>query len=300
MSRDSYIALFATPFVALLGAGFAYVGSAGQPFAGGLHLFASITILAFAIQWVAFVPAIIKQTEHFFDLVGALTFIMVAAFAYVTSGNYDTYATIALLLIIVWAARIGTFLFRRVRTVGKDQRFDMVKTSFLQFLLGWTLQGFWVTFTSAAAIGAILAPQRPEFGSVAVVGLAVWALGFAFEAVADHQKSRFKADPANRDKFIDVGLWSMCRHPNYFGEIVLWTGVAIFAIPALEGLTLWLLLSPVFVAVLLVLVSGVPPLQMRADAKWGGQPAYERYKATTPAVVPRLWRARDAKSAPVA
>ena len=176
----------------------------------------------------------------------------------------------------------------------------MVKTSFLQFLLGWTLQGFWVTFTSAAAIGAIIAPQRPEFGSVAAVGLAVWALGFAFEAVADHQKSRFKADPANRDKFIDVGLWSMCRHPNYFGEIVLWTGVAIFAIPALEGLTLWLLLSPVFVAVLLVLVSGVPPLQMRADAKWGGQPAYERYKATTPAVVPRLWRARDAKSAPVA
>ena len=117
--------------------------------------------------------------------------------------------------------------------------------------------------------------------------------------VADRQKARFKANPANREKFIDVGLWSLCRHPNYFGEIVLWTGVAIFAAPALQGLTLWLLLSPVFVAIQLVFVSGIPPLQTRADAKWGGQPAYEQYKATTPAVIPRIWRARDAESAPV-
>ena len=299
MSRDSYIALFATPFIILLGAGFAYVGSDGRPFADGLHLFALITILAFAIQWVAFVPAIVNQTEHFFDLVGALTFVTVAALAYVMSGHYDLYATIAMLLVVVWAVRIGTFLFRRVRTVGKDQRFDVVKTSFLQFLLGWTLQGLWVTFTSAAAIAVILAPQRPEFGSVAVVGLMVWAAGFTFEVVADRQKTRFKADPANRGNFITVGLWSMCRHPNYFGEIVLWTGVAIFAVPALQGLTLWLLLSPAFVALLLVFVSGIPPLQTRADAKWGGQPAYERYKSTTPAVIPRLWPVRGDESASV-
>lgn len=299
MSKDSYVALVATPFIILLGAGFAYAGSDGRPFADGLHLFALLTFLAFAIQWVAFVPAIINQTEHFFDLVGALTFIAVAALAYVVSGHHDLYATIATALVVVWAVRIGTFLFRRVRMVGKDQRFDVVKTSFLQFLLGWTLQGFWITFTSAAAIAVILAPQRPEFGPGAVVGLVVWAAGFTFEVVADRQKARFKANPANREKFIDVGLWSLCRHPNYFGEIVLWTGVAIFSAPALQGLTLWLLLSPVFVAIQLVFVSGIPPLQTRADAKWGGQPAYEQYKATTRAVIPRIWRARDAESAPV-
>ena len=289
VSRDSYVALFAIPFIMLLGAGFAHIGSAGEPFADGLHLYAWITLLAFAIQWVAFVPAIIKQTEHFFDLVGALTFIMVSVIAYAASGHYDAYATIALLLVVVWATRIGTFLFRRVRVAGSDRRFDLVKTSFLQFLLGWTLQGFWITFTSAAAIGVIITPQRPELGVVAILGLAVWGAGFLFEIVADRQKSRFRADPANRGKFIDVGLWSMSRHPNYFGEIVLWTGVAIFAVPALEGLTLWLLMSPIFVAVLLIFVSGIPPLQTRADAKWGGQPAYEHYKATTPAVIPRFW-----------
>ena len=155
MSRDSYVALFAIPFITLLGAGFAYIGTPAS-LSRTLHLYAWITLLAFAIQWVAFVPAIIKQTEHFFDLVGALTFITVSVIAYAASGHYDAYATIALLLVVVWATRIGTFLFRRVRVAGSDRRFDLVKTSFLQFLLGWTLQGFWITFTSAAAIGVIV------------------------------------------------------------------------------------------------------------------------------------------------
>ena len=130
-------------------------------------------------------------------------------------------------------------------------------------------------------------------------GLAGWAIGLLFEAVGDFQLARFKADPNNKGRVMDRGLWRWTRHPNYFGEIVLWTGVAIFAVPALHGLTLWLLLSPAFVALLLVFVSGIPPLQTRADAKWGGQPAYERYKSTTPAVIPRLWRVRGDESASV-
>jgi steroid 5-alpha reductase family enzyme len=105
--------------------------------------------------------------------------------------------------------------------------------------------------------------------------------------VSDAQKNRFRADPANRGKFIQTGLWAWSRHPNYFGEIVLWIGVAIIALPVLRGWQYLTLISPVFVTLLLTRVSGVPMLERRADEKWGGQEDYEAYKARTPVLIPR-------------
>jgi len=106
--------------------------------------------------------------------------------------------------------------------------------------------------------------------------------------MADAQKSRFKADPGNRGKFIQSGLWSRSRHPNYFGEIVLWTGVMIIALPVLQGWQWVALVSPLFVILLLTRVSGVPLLEKKADQAWGGQPEYEAYKKQTPVLIPRL------------
>jgi steroid 5-alpha reductase family enzyme len=122
---------------------------------------------------------------------------------------------------------------------------------------------------------------------VTVLGVLVWIAGFGIEAVADRQKSRFRADPANKGRFIRSGLWAWSRHPNYFGEIVLWVGVAIIAVPVLQGWQWVTLISPVFVTLLLTRVSGVPLLEKKADATWGGQPDYEAYKASTPVLVPR-------------
>jgi steroid 5-alpha reductase family enzyme len=190
-------------------------------------------------------------------------------------------------LVAVWAARLGTFLFRRIQADGKDARFDRVKTSFSGFLLAWTLQGVWICFTVGAALAAITSGRSVTLGMAAWVGLAVWAVGFGVEVVADLQKSRFRSDPANKGRFISTGLWAWSRHPNYFGEIVLWIGVAIIAAPALQGWQYATLVSPVFVAILLTRGSGIPLLERRADATWGGQPDYERYKATTPVLVPR-------------
>jgi len=289
MEKESISGLLATVLVTLLGAGFAYAGSDGEPFSSGLHPFALAVVLAYAIQWLALVPAVVKQTEVFFDLTGSATFITAAVVAYFYSGNFDTYATIALLLVIVWAGRLGSFLFQRIRKAGKDARFDEIRSSFWQFLMVWTLQAFWVTFTAAGALGAIASSQRPEFGPVAVAGLAVWGAGFCIEVIADRQKRQFNAKPENRASFVDVGLWSISRHPNYFGEIVIWTGVAIFASPALQGMQLWVLASPVLVAIQLIWISGIPPLEKRADEKWGGQADYERYKKDTPVLVPWVW-----------
>jgi steroid 5-alpha reductase family enzyme len=180
-------------------------------------------------------------------------------------------------------------LFRRIQKAGKDDRFDDLKPSFIRFLNVWTIQGLWVTFTAAAALVAITTTHRQALDAFAVIGLLVWVCGFAFEVIADAQKNRFSANPANKGKFIQTGLWARSRHPNYFGEIVLWIGVAVIALPVLQGWQWVALISPVFVTVLLTRVSGVPLLEAKADKKWGGQPEYEAYKKRTPVLIPRLF-----------
>jgi steroid 5-alpha reductase family enzyme len=200
----------------------------------------------------------------------------------------DARSIILWTLVIIWAFRLGVFLFRRIKKAGKDDRFDEIKPSFIRFLNVWTIQALWVTFTAAAALVAITTTTRKELGVFAILGLLVWAFGFAVEVIADAQKSRFNADPANRGKFIQTGLWSRSRHPNYFGEIVLWIGVAIIALPVLQGWQWVALVSPVFVTLLLTRVSGIPLLEKKADQKWGGQEDYEAYKERTPVLFPRF------------
>ena len=162
-----------------------------------------------------------------------------------------------------------------------------IKLSFFRFLLAWTLQGLWVSFSLAAALAAITAEVKVELGVLTLVGFLVWVSGFAFEVIADRQKSQFRENPANAGKFINVGLWSWSRHPNYFGEIILWIGVAIIAAPTLSGWRWLTMVSPLFIIVLLTRISGVPMLEKRADEKWGGQPEYEEYKARTPVLIPK-------------
>jgi steroid 5-alpha reductase family enzyme len=107
-------------------------------------------------------------------------------------------------------------------------------------------------------------------------------LGFSTEIVADNQKSKFRSFPENRDKFITTGLWAKSRHPNYFGEIVLWAGIAVMSFSSLEGWQYLTLISPIFTYILLVYVSGVRMLEARADKKWGHDEDYKKYKSNTP------------------
>jgi steroid 5-alpha reductase family enzyme len=244
--------------------------------------------LAFLIQWLVFIPAYLTQSERFYDLTGSITYITVVSLAVLLSPPIDGRDILLWALVVVWAGRLGTFLFRRVRKAGKDARFDEIKVSFFRFLLTWTLQGLWVTFTAAAALAAITSSAPRQLGLFALIGFLIWLLGFGLEAVADAQKNRFRADPANKGKFIQTGLWARSRHPNYFGEIVIWIGVAIIALPVLRGWQFVTLISPVFVTLLLTRISGLPMLERRADEKWGGQEDYEAYKARTPVLIPSL------------
>lgn len=255
----------------------------------GLPSLVSLALIALALQWLMFVPAFAAQTEHYYDLTGSATYLVVVWLAVWAAGAGGPGARSLLLaaLVSIWALRLGSFLFRRVRQSGKDGRFDEIKPDWARFLVAWTLQGVWVFVTLIAALIAITGSSAPALDAWAVAGALVWALGFGIEAVADAQKSRFKVDAANSGKFIDVGLWAWSRHPNYFGEILLWVGVCVIAIPTFSGWQ-WLgLLSPVFVAALIVGVSGVPLLEQRADEKWGDDPDYQRYRANTPVLM--LW-----------
>jgi len=259
----------------------AWAGSQGGQRLGSLPLFALCGGLCFLINWIVFVPSYVARTERYYDLTGSVTYLSVVAFA-VVAGNHDPRSLLLALLIGVWALRLGSFLFARIRRDGADGRFDALKRDFVRFLMTWTLQGLWVFLTAACALAAISAATLEPLGPLAALGTAIWIAGFAIEVMADRQKSRFREDPANRERFITSGLWAWSRHPNYFGEILLWVGIAVIALPTLAGWTFVTLISPLFVYLLLTRISGVPLLESRAKKKWGDDAAYQEYKARTP------------------
>ena len=288
MKKSDRIALITLPIIILIGVLVALAGSQGGIMLGGIPLFALSVGLAFVIQWLVFIPAYFMQTEKFFDITGSITYISITLAALFFSADVDARSMLLAALVVIWAVRLGTFLFSRIQKAGKDDRFDEIKPSFVRFLNVWTIQGLWVTFTAAAALVAITSTHRAELDLFAGIGFLVWILGFGFEVVADSQKGRFNADPKNKGKFIQTGLWSRSRHPNYFGEIVLWLGVAIIALPVLQGWQWVAMISPIFVTLLLTRVSGVPMLEKKSDTKWGGQKDYEEYKKNTPVLIPKL------------
>jgi steroid 5-alpha reductase family enzyme len=288
-SRSSLIAIVVALVV---GALVAIAGSQGGATIGGVPLFALAVAAAFAIQVIAFIPAMLLQTERFFDLTGSLTFFLISAALVLSTPMPDARSWILAAMVMLWAARLGSFLAVRVHKAGSDGRFDQIKGSPLRFLQVWVIQGAWVSLTAAAAWIAISADasSRAPIGWLTVVGIVVWALGMVIEIVADAQKSAFRADPRNRDEFIRTGLWSRSRHPNYFGEIVIWVGVFLTAAPVLVGWQWVALLSPLFVILLLTRVSGIPLLAARAEKKWGDRADYVAYREQTPVLIPKLTR----------
>lgn len=266
-------------------------GSDGGLQAGPLPLFVVCGMVGFVLHWLIFVPSFIGQTEHYFDLTGSLSFIATVLLANwlagTTTGN-DPRALLLSGMVLIWAVRLGSFLFLRVKRTGQDRRFNEMKTRFWRFLFTWTLGGLWVLMTLAAALAAITSGRVVALDWLAWAGFALWLAGFALEVVADRQKSAFRRDPANAERFIRSGVWAWSRHPNYLGEMVLWVGVALVAAPVLQGWQYLTLLSPVFVILLIARISGIPLLEARAEEKWGQDADYIDYKKTTAVLIPGL------------
>ena len=290
MSKNikDYISVIIAFFI---GALIAIGGSQNGAQYNGYPILFTCLIISFVLHWIAFIPAYLARTEKFYDIAGTVAYLSVLATAsYLTvissNNNLQLRSIIVIILVLIWALRLGLFLFVRVLKAGEDRRFREVKQNFSKFLVWWSVSALWVFLTAANALTMIINNVSFTDDFYFYFGLPLWLIGFSFEAIADEQKRRFKSDKKNKDAFISTGLWGLSRHPNYFGEILLWIGMAVIALPTLIGWQYVTLISPIFIYFLLTRVSGVNLLEDRANQKWGGTEEYESYVKKTPVLMP--------------
>ena len=276
---QSNIGTAVTLAVALL---VAWVCSLNSLTISGIPLFGFCALIIFVIQYVIFIPSYLNQTEHFFDLTGSLTFISISILSVALSPNLSLINILLALMISVWAIRLGSFLFWRVRKDGEDKRFTIMKTKFSWFFMTWNIQGLWVLLSLGAALAAICSPKEVSLNVIHILGFLIWLTGFLIEVVADNQKTKFRSISENKNKFITSGLWSKSRHPNYVGEIILWLGISVMSFSNLEGLQYITLISPIFTYWLIVYISGVNMLEKSGQEKWGHLKEYQDYIKKTP------------------
>jgi len=265
----------------------------------GLALIQQAVLIAFVIQWILFIPAFIFQTEKFYDLTGSATYIFIVI--YVSSQSYSAInVNIGNILlasfIILWATRLGSFLFIRIHKNGEDKRFKSIKPSPTRFFMTWTLQGMWVSLCSMCALTAIASKNGVIQNGFFYIGMLVFIFGFVIEIIADWQKATFRKNPENKDQFICHGLWYYSRHPNYFGEIILWLGISIMSFSSLSSWQLVTLISPLFTYILLVYISGVRILEISGMEKWGHSENYQEYIRTTSSLFPYFKISKNKKS----
>ena len=250
--------------------------------------------ISYVIHWIVFIPSYLQKTEKFYDFTGMIAYLSIIGFALYQKkqilGTIDFDSMLIGILISVWTLRLGMFLFYRVFKVGEDDRFEAVKTSASRFFIWFTVSGLWVSLTSIAAINILTTKIDHNNYYFVYLGALVWLFGFLFEVISDYQKMKFKNIPENKNKFIDTGLWSLSRHPNYFGEIILWIGIFIITLPSISGIDYITIISPIFVYFLLNKISGINLLEIKAQKRWGKLDSYKEYRSKTPQLIPKFWK----------
>ena len=268
----------------------AIAASVDGVFFSGIPIILLCAIVSFLTHWMIAAPSLITSSEKYFDFTGmvaTLLVVLTAMFALLSSGAQVSIRSVFVASFVsVWTLRLGIFLYKSIVKVGEDTRFRDIKKSLPKFLMTWTLSALWVFLTTVNAITLIALNPLEPIGIFFIMGALLWLLGFGFEVIADRQKKYFSEQPKNEGRFITQGLWSVSRHPNYFGEIILWAGIAIISLPFLSGWQYVTLVSPVFVFLLLTRISGLPFLEDKAEKKWGEDKDYIEYKKRTPILVP--------------
>ncbi len=249
----------------------------------GIQNITYAVLYIFLIHLLIFVPSYFFQTEKFFDLTGTISYVSSVLFIFFKSNTVESINLGSLVLstfIIIWSLRLGTFLFLRIKKAGKDRRFNEIKKSFSWFFMTFSVSGMWVTICSICALTGIA--NGIIFSSTTIIGIIIFIIGFTIEIIADSQKTKFRANDDNKDKFISSGLWKYSRHPNYLGEIILWLGISLISFSSLEGFQYITLISPIFTYLLLVNVSGINFLEKSGKKKWGHLESYKKYLKETP------------------
>ena len=227
------------------------------------------------------------KTDKLTDFSYSLGFIVIASWTFL-QGERNAYHLWLYILIVLWSLRLGAYLVYRIAKTGVDKRFDQIRINFWKFIQFWVFQ--------AIVIPIILLPSiyffklNAGFEVSMVFGIVIWTTGLIIESLADIQKLNFKNNVANKNKWIETGVWKYSRHPNYLGEILCWLGIYIFTFGSLEGYEkIIALLSPLTISVLLIFISGIPILEKKADERWGSNSVYKKYKKETSILIPFIY-----------
>ena len=257
-----------------------------------LDFFIKVISLIFGLQIIGFIPSFYLKSEKYYDLFGGLTFVssilLMLFFKFKIASDLNIREIILAICVLFWTIRLSFFLFQRVKRIGKDERFDNYKFSFSKFLLAWMTQGLWVFICLFPILIVFSSPVNDEIIYLAFGGL-IYLVGMVIEIIADYQKTAHNKLNNKKRKFISSGLWSRSRHPNYFGEFLIWAGITIICFPVLSGFKYLALITPIFIFFLLNYISGVNLLEERAKEKWGNNPDYQKYLKITPKFFPKIF-----------
>ncbi|XP_030455365.1 uncharacterized protein LOC115676550 isoform X2 [Syzygium oleosum] len=245
------------------------------------HFLALTAIVTVLYQSLFFVVTALLKFDKVTDFAGSTNFVIIALLTLILKGTWHFRQVVLTILVVIWGLRLGLFLLMRILKWGEDRRFDEMRSNLGKLAVFWIFQAVWV-WTVSLPVTVVNASNRdPPLQAQDVVGWIMWFLGFLVEAVADQQKLNFKNSAENRGKWCNIGLWSYSRHPNYFGEILLWWGIFVASTPVLEGSEWLVIFGPIFLTLLLLFVSGIPLLEESADKKYGNAASYRTYKRTT-------------------
>lgn len=243
-------------------------------------------LIAIGLNFFFFLFAYYKQTDKLTDITYASTFIVLSTLAFISNAMV-TEKTIALIMVLLWAVRLGGFLLIRIHSMQKDKRFDAMRANFWSFFKFWMLQGVSVFLISIPVL-FYFEVFNVQLTTLSVIGFILWIVGFVIETVADFQKYTFKNQKLNQNKWISTGLYKYIRHPNYLGELLIWYGIYLFTFSSLTiEFQLIGLISPLFITVLLIFISGIPLLNKAALEKWGANEAYLNYRKKTGSLLPK-------------
>lgn len=233
---------------------------------------------------IIFIVALMRRDNSIVDVAWGIGFVIIAVYSIIQSGEVDLRKMIVSLLVLLWGLRLSFHIFVRNSGKGEDFRYKAWRDTWKFFVIRsyfqiFLLQGLFMLIISAP-VWFINSASGGPLGPWDSLGLMVFGTGFFLEAIADYQLAEFKKDPANSGKIITTGLWSLSRHPNYFGESLVWWGISFYAFSFPNGW--YTMISPVVITLLLRFVSGVPML----EKKYRNHPDWADYKAKTAAFVP--------------
>jgi len=224
-------------------------------------------------------------TDKVDEFAYGMSFVAIALGTLFLKGTFYLRQIAVTIMTVAWGLRLGLFLMYRSYYM-KDFRTESFKKNFVGISTLWLFQSLaiWTAILPVAILNSF--SHNPTPGLRDMLGYVMFGIGFVMEIVADYQQFNFKQQ--HKDRFCNVGLFRYSRHPNYFGDLLLWWGIFTCVAPVLRGWTWISILGPLFHTFMILFVTGIPPLEKRCNEHFQNDPNYQRYKVNTPILIPAI------------